>query len=139
MKSDEVFEHKDIIFKEGIPGFEHLTKFRILEGEDDIFYYLQSVEEKAIILPIIDPYLIKPDYTPNIHESYFEKLGGGHTEDYAVYVVATIRDNMEETTINLQAPLLIHVEKRIGVQAIVEDKVYQSRHKILTLIQERGA
>lgn len=134
----EVDETKKIIFNEGIPGFEHLKAYMILEDGDGVFYYLKSLEDGNIAFPIINPHLIKKDYAPHIHESYFEKLGGGESEAFSVFVITTIRENMADTTVNLQAPLLIHTERRVGVQTIIEDKCYQSRHKLMDLLQERG-
>ncbi|MDF2595977.1 MAG: Flagellar assembly factor FliW [Clostridia bacterium] len=129
---------KKILFKEGIPGFEELKEFIILEDEGKEFYYLQAVNEPIISFVIIDPSLLKSDYAPVIPKSYFEKLGAKEGEAVTAFVIATIRENMEESTVNLQAPLLIHIENRIGVQAILEDKSYHSRHKIADLIKERG-
>lgn len=139
MDQNKISDNQVITFKEGIPGFEELTQFILVETEDGVFLHLQSIQDKNIAFPILDPYLIKKDYAPNINESYFEKLGGGKTEEFTLFTIATIRANIEESTLNLQAPLLIHVDRRIGVQAIVEDKIYKTRHKISDLIRERGA
>lgn len=137
----EIDKDKIIEFKEGIPGFETLRKFILIEDEESKFCYLQSVEEGAIAFTIISPEWVKSDYTPCIGESYFEKLGGGKTEDFVLYNIVAVRQPIEETTVNLQAPLLIHTTRRLGVQAIVEGKDYQVRHKLIELIeliQERG-
>lgn len=127
-----------ITFREGIPGFEEHTQFMILEEGDGVFYYLQAVNAPQIILPIINPYLIKPDYRPSIPEKYFQKLGGGTTDDYIMYTVVTLRETVEESTINLQAPILIHVGHLVGIQVIVEDTQYTARHKIVELVNEGG-
>ena len=129
---------KKILFKEGIPGFEDLKEFIILEDEGREFYYLQSVEQPVICFAIVDPFLLKPDYAPDINKSYFERLGVEEGDTVATFVIATMRENMEESTVNLQAPLIICIEKRIGIQAILEDKTYHARHKVLELIKERG-
>lgn len=134
----EIELDKAIEFKEGIPGFEHLRKFILIEDAESKLCYLQSVEEGAITFTIINPEWIKSDYAPCIGESYFEKLGGGKTEEFALYNIVAVREPIEETTVNLQAPLLIHTNRRLGVQAIVEGKQYQVRHKLIELIQERG-
>lgn len=134
----EIKLEKTIEFKEGIPGFEDLRKFILIEDAESKFCYLQSIEESEIAFTIISPEWIKADYTPYIGESYFEKLGGGKTENFVLYNIVTVRQPIEETTVNLQAPLLIHTTRRLGVQAIVEGKHYQVRHKLIELIQERG-
>lgn len=128
----------EIIFKEGIPGFETLTRFIIVEEGDGVFYYLQSVQDQTVAFPILSPYVIKQDYAPHIQESYFEKLGGGVTEDFTLFVIATIREEIGQSTVNLKAPLLIHTVRKVGVQAIADDEQYQSRHLLSELLAERS-
>lgn len=134
----KIEENKIIYFKEGLPGFERLKQFILLEDEESNFCYLQSVEDKDLAFTIISPEYVKADYAPYIGESYFEKLGGGVTEEFVLYNIITLRNPIEESTINLQAPLLIHIERRQGVQVIVEDKHYKVRENLMKLIQERG-
>lgn len=134
----EIDEHKAILFKEGIPGFETLTQFALIEEEENPFSYLQALEDGEVAFAIINPYLLKKDYTPRIPERYFERLGGGKNEEFTLFVIATVLQPIDYTTVNLQAPILIHVEKRVGVQAIVEDSVYKTRHRLVDLITERS-
>lgn len=133
----EVQEEKIIIFKEGMPGFELLKKFILIEQLESVFNYLQSIEDTDICFVIIDPYYFKKDYAPIIKESYFEKLGGGDNEGFSLYSIITLKDNIENSTINLAAPLLIHVDKKQGIQIIVEDGAYSTKHKIIDLLKER--
>lgn len=134
----EIDETQKIVFKDGVPGFEELRDFIILEEAENTFAYLQSLENGQVAFAIINPYILKSDYTPQINESYFEKLGGGSNDEFALYVIATVGNTLEKTTVNLQAPLLMHAERRLGVQAIVEDKLYKTRHNIVELIKERN-
>lgn len=133
-----VDESKKIVFKDGIPGFEELKDFIFIEEVDNAFSYLQSLQDGQVAFAIISPYILKPDYHPHIGEVYFEKLGGGESKEFSLYVIATVGGDMEQTTVNLQAPLLIHADRRLGVQAIVEDKEYRTRHKVVELVKERG-
>lgn len=134
----EIDESKKIVFKEGIPGLESLKEFILIEDHESNFCYLQSLEQGEIAFTIIDPVFIKKDYAPCINESYFDKLGGGASEEFAIYNIITVRNPIEETTINLQAPLLIHTAKRLGIQTIVEDKNDKIRHNLMELMKERG-
>ena len=134
----EIDENKVITFTEGLPGFEHLRGFVFIESEDNVFGYLQSIEDDEIAFTIIDPYTLKVDYKPQIHENYFEKLGGGSNEDFSLYVIATVGKSLDQTTVNLQGPLLLHIDNKLGVQAIVENNEYKSRHQVVELIKERG-
>lgn len=134
----EVDEATLITFPEGIPGFEDLKQYTMLEEGDGVFYYLQSIEDGNIAFPIINPYLIKSDYAPSISEHYFQKLGGGESSEFALFLITTLREDVMASTVNLQAPLLIHTDRKKGVQAIVEGEIYHSKHKVVDLLQERG-
>ena len=133
----EIQEDKIITFKEGIPGFEDLKRFILMEEKDSIFHALQSIEDEEICFIITDPYYFKKDYAPTIRESYFNKLGRGDNDAFSLYAIVTLKDQVENSTLNLAGPLLIHIENRQGVQVIIEDAGYTTKHKIVDLINER--
>ncbi len=137
--SIEISDDKVITFGDGLPGFEKLRKFSIIEAEgEESFRYLQSLEDGSICFTIVDPYLFKKDYAPIIGEVYFEKLGGGPDSDFAIYSIACLKEPIEESTLNLAGPILIHVHNRLGIQVITEEKMYKTKHKIVDLLKERG-
>lgn len=133
-----VDESKRIVFKDGIPGFEDLKDFILIEEVDNAFSYLQSLQDGQVAFAIISPYVLKENYDPHIGEVYFEKLGGGESVEFSLYVIATVGASTGQTTVNLQAPLLIHTDRRVGVQAIVADDEYTTRHKVIDLVRERS-
>lgn len=134
----EIQEEKTITFKEGIPGFEDLKQFILIEKKDDVFHYLQPIEDGDICFVITDPYYFKKNYAPTIREHYFERLGEGDNDAFTLYAIVTLRDAVEKSTLNLAGPLLIHVENRQGIQVITEDRIYTTKHKLVDLIKERG-
>lgn len=129
---------KQIIFPEGLPGFETLRQFILLEDEEEgsLFSYLQSVEQGEVSFILMNPYQIMPEYNPIIKEAYFEKLGGGTSEEFALLSMVTIPQQVAHTTLNLQAPLLFHIEKRRGIQVILEKSPYKTKHLMLELMKK---
>lgn len=134
----EVNENQIIYFEEGIPGFRDLKEYVLIEDTESAFCYLQSIQEGNISFIMINPYLLKKDYTINIKEQYIEALGGGEDKEFSIYVIATILDTVEKATVNLVAPVLIQNEKRRGMQIILENTKYTTRHKIIDLMNEGG-
>ena len=135
VKESNITETKVIEFPEGLPGFENLTKFIILEEPDaKEFMHLQSVEEKDVSFLITDPYRFKTDYAPIINEAYFEKLGGGADDEFVLYTIACIRENVKDSTLNLAGPILIHTKNKKGIQVVTEDKAYSTKTKIADLV-----
>ena len=130
----EIAEEKIIVFEEGLPGFETLHRFIFIDSEEGVFNYLQSIEDGDLCFVITDPYQVFKEYAPVINESYFEKLGGGKNEDFAIYSVVCIRDSIDESTINLAGPLLIQTEYKKGIQVITEDRKYSTKHKLVNLL-----
>ncbi|MBP3889444.1 MAG: flagellar assembly protein FliW [Cellulosilyticum sp.] len=138
MNIEEIKQEKIITFEEGIPGFEYLTKFIILENpQTSAFLHLQSLEDENICFIITDPYRFKQDYAPVISEVYFDKLGGGKDDEFAIYTVVCLQEVLEEGTINLAGPLLIHTKNMKGIQVITEDRMYRTKHRIVDLLKER--
>lgn len=131
-------EEKIIDFEEGIPGFKDLKKYIIIEDPESTFCYLQSVEEKNICFIIINPFLLCKDYTIDIKEQEIEALGGGNEEKIGVYVIATVVGPLEEATVNLVAPIIIQNETKKGMQVILENTKYGTKHKIVELLQKGG-
>ncbi len=107
------FEEKHIVdFPEGIIGFENLKKFIVVDDEDSQpFRWLVSIEDSNFSLPLIEPNLIIPDY-------YIPKMPGKKS----VFVVATLREPFEDSTLNLRSPIIIDNDTQVGVQIILEDE-----------------
>ncbi|PHV69832.1 flagellar assembly protein FliW [Sporanaerobium hydrogeniformans] len=135
----EIGEEKFITFKEGIPGFEELKQFIIIEEEEESpFCYLQSIEDEAICFILTNPYLFKPDYEPAIAKHYFQQLGGGDLKNFSVFAMVSVKGEIETATLNLMAPLVIQQETRFGMQVILDGQDYTTKHAVLDLLAERG-
>lgn len=136
-----VNEEKVIEFKQGILGFEHLHRYILMEDEDENcpFVYLQSIEDLNICFILASPQSIMKEYTISISENYFQQLGGGPDEDFAVVLIVTIPEKIQEATVNLLAPLLIQKNTKKGVQIVLERTEYTVRHSLMELMVEKEA
>lgn len=136
----EFDSNKAIIFEEGIPGFKELQKYIIIEDEeeDSPFVYLQSIEDGAVSFIIINPFILKPDYTVDIKDQYISTLGGGKKEQFSLFVIATVVEKFELATVNLLAPIIIQNDTRKGMQVILEKTEYTTKHRIIELLEKRG-
>lgn len=136
----EFDELKKITFEKGIPGFRELHEYIIVADEDEesIFAYLQSIEDGGVSFILANPYGLKPDYVANIKDDYIQQLGGGKEEDFTIFVIATVMEEFATATVNLLAPIVIQNETRKGMQVILENTSYTTRHKIVELLEQRG-
>ncbi|ADL42221.1 protein of unknown function DUF180 [Caldicellulosiruptor obsidiansis OB47] len=124
----EVNEENIITFEEGIPAFENLKKFVIVKEEDSPFLWLQSIEDKDIAFVIINPFNIKPDYEFDISEEVLKKLEIKSEKDVAVFCIVVIPEDIKQTRVNLKAPIIINVNKRKGMQYLLDDERYPLKY-----------
>jgi flagellar assembly factor FliW len=125
----EIPKDKIVIFNEGIPGFEDLRKFAIVSNGSDPIMWLVSLEDEKIALPVVDPWLIRIDYTVDIPRDVIEDLEIEDDKDVQIWAILVIpRDKPEDMTINLLAPIVINLKNRRGKQIIMESSEYDIRH-----------
>ncbi len=136
----DIEEDKIIEFPNGIIGFENFKKFSIIydidnDGETRISW-LQSMEEPALALPVIDPLAITPEYAPMIEDELLSPLGDPADEDLLFLLVMTVPADMTKVTVNMKAPIIINAEKKKGVQLIVENADYAVKFNVYESVQK---
>lgn len=116
-------EEKDIIqFENGIPGFEGTNKYVILPIEQDSpFALLQAINEQEIGFVLAFPFAFKSDYAFDISDEDKKELNVDQSEDLAIYSIVTVKDNFQDSTINLLAPILINIKEKYGKQLVLQD------------------
>ncbi len=127
----ELEDNEIITFPNGIPGFEHLKKFAVISLEETKpIFWLVSLEDETIALPIIDPWLIKEDYEIELSEDELKILNVEDPSDIVIWCVVTIPfGKPQEATVNLRAPIIINLKSGIGMQVILEN--YDLKHPIM--------
>lgn len=118
-------------FPKGIPGFEDEKEFALLTIEENImFKVLQSVKVSNIAFIVGNPYVFVEDYTFDIDEPTIELLEIEKEADIFVLGVMSLKDPLETSTINLQAPIVFQTSKKIAKQMIINDQQFGLRHVI---------
>lgn len=127
----EIEESSIIEFPEGVPAFEELKKFTILDTEEELpFRWLQSIDREEIAFIMINPFLFKSDYEIKLSDMVIEKLKISSEEDVMIYTIVVIPENMEDVTANLVAPVIINIREKLGKQVVLENVDYHTKHKI---------
>ena len=127
-----VYQDSEVMeFPWGLPGFNALRKFLVLQvAPTDRFFWLQSIEDVSVALPIGDPWSIFPDYEPNIQPYILQGLKIEQNGDLAIYCVVVVTRNAEEMTMNLLAPIVMNTKLLMGRQVTLEDSSYSVRTPI---------
>ena len=134
----EVDEDKLINFPQGIIGFPELKDFLLVhdsESEGGI-RWMQSIQEPAFAMPVIDPLIVMPDYNPCIEDDLLGPLGSVTDENTLVLVTITVPHDIEKMTVNLKAPIIINGENRKANQIIVEDEQYLVKFPIYQILKD---
>ncbi len=136
----EIREDEIISFKRGIPGFESLKEFIILEHEPNTpFKWLQAVEEPDTAFVIIEPCAFIPTYNPKPDDEDMLELGIKNIREALIYAIVVIPEDIIQMTANLKAPIIINRQNRQGRQIILEDSQYNLKHNILDEMQKLKA
>lgn len=136
-----VEDEKIIRFEEGILGFPDLTDFTLIydvdKGSDASIKWLQSINEPGFALPVMNPELVMPGYTPVFDKSLIESLGDNlDSDNILIFVTVTIpKNDITKTTVNLKAPIIVSVENRKAVQVITEGEAYSVKYAIYDVLQ----
>lgn len=124
----EIEDNSIITFNEGIFGFSNYHEFTIVY-ENEIFCWLQSLEDKDVALPMIPTTLIFPDYSPEIQDELILKLGDLEQEDLILFTVVVVPKDIENMTANLKAPIIVNTKTQKGIQVIL-DGDYEVKHNL---------
>ena len=136
----EAAENKIIFFSSGIVGFPQLERFLLIhdaENEKSSISWLQSLDEPAFAMPVIDPLLLIADYNPVVEHEMLEPLGDMKPEDMLVLITITVPSDLTKMTANFKAPIIINAGSNRACQLILEDERYEIKHPIYHLLKDK--
>ena len=112
--------------KKALPGLENSKRFipHLLEGNP--LYFLQSADEQEVGLILLDPFLLFPDYSVELSTAERDELEIDKREEVLVFTTVTVLERKRMTT-NLAAPIIININKRLGKQIIIPERVEEMR------------
>jgi len=127
------YRDKDIIlFEEGLIGFPGDKRFILIESESvSPFRVLKCVDSPKIGFLVLDPRAVIKTYERSIPQESWRSLEVVDKSDRLTLVISIIGKNPQESTANLQAPLLINHRKMLGKQLILTTARYSVTQKLL--------
>ena len=120
----DIPDEKIIVLESGMIGLPEMKHFALIfdeEREGGKIKWLQSMDDPETAFPVIDPTIIKDDYTPTINEDILKPLGELTEENTFILTTVTVPKDLEKMSINLKAPIVINTDTNKGAQIIVED------------------
>ncbi|RAK04925.1 flagellar assembly factor FliW [Halanaerobium saccharolyticum] len=131
-------DKSDIIsFNSGLPGFENLEEFILLPlAEESPFIIMQSVEDPDIAFVTVEPGNLIQNYEFEISDKTEKKLKIESVSNLLILNIITLKNDFNNSTANLSAPIVINLEEKLGQQVILDDQRYQVRYKIFAAAEE---
>ncbi|AZH31462.1 MULTISPECIES: flagellar assembly protein FliW [Paenibacillus] len=124
----EVNDKEIYRFEKGVPGFEETTEFVLLDQDEAPFYYLQSLQQKELSFVLVDPFIFYPEYEFELPDSEAEELG--IESNLVVRSILTLHEQVENSTINLLAPLVFNPDNRQAKQVVLYQSSYLTKHSL---------
>ena len=114
-------EPDDILFfRNGLIGFEDCRHWVLLaDSENSSIAWLQSMQHSDVALPVVSPRRFVTGYQVRLEPTDVDMLQLSEVEQ--AFVLSVVSRNEESLTLNLRAPLVINLDRRIGSQVITID------------------
>ena len=128
----EVDEQRVIEFPRGLLGFPKYRKYVLIQpNEEGHFLWLQSVDTPELAFVVTDPSLFVQGYHVPLKAEQMDELQLDSLEQAQVLVIVNRRGSV--LTGNLQGPLVIHTQRRVGEQLVLSDRRFHTRTPLLDL------
>ena len=128
------YRDEDVItFDEGLVGFSACKRFVVMENEALFpFRILQCVDQRNVGFLVVDPTMIVKNYNRSIPDDAWKTIGVTQVSDRLTLAISIIGDVPEESSANLQAPLLINYKEMKGRQLILTGSRYSVTQPLLS-------
>lgn len=128
----EYSENQVIAFKKGIPGFQELRKFILVDiKENPMFKLLHSLEDEKLGFIVVSPFSVKEDYEVKLPDELISALKIEKQEEVIVYNTVTLHTDYKKITTNLRAPFIININNGLGEQLILNNEEYKIKHPLV--------
>jgi len=116
------FEIDDILhFPQGLVGFEDSRHWILLaDADNEALGWLQSMHRPDIALPVISPRRFVPGFQVHVSKKQLAPLE--LTQFDHAFVLSVVSKSGDELTVNLRAPLIVNLDRRLGRQVITIDE-----------------
>ena len=113
----EIMPEDILLFSRGVIGFEQHRHWVLLADENsDSVAWLQSLNDAEVALPMVSPRRFVPSYRVHITGSQLTPLELAVLD--RAFVLVVLSRSERSLTIDLRAPIVLNLERRIGRQLV---------------------
>jgi flagellar assembly factor FliW len=126
---------EDRIFKfiQPLLGFEKLHDYVLIDhAPDSPFQWLQSVDEPHVAFIVTNPVNFGIEYEFTVPEEDTNKLQLSDAQDALVLTIVYIPQGAPQLmTANLAGPIIVNIKNRLGIQLVLSESRFSTKHRLL--------
>ena len=127
-----VDDERVITFSKGLLGFPDYTRYALIQtGEENYFFWLQSVDEPNLAFVVTDPTIFFKEYQVPVREETWNDLQLADEGDLQCFVICNKVD--EWLTGNMLGPIVVNATNRLAHQVVLTDKKWTTRQPLMRL------
>ena len=128
----EYTENNIITFNKGIPGFEGLRKYILVDLNGyEPFKMLQSLDDEHIGMIVVSPYEFFEEYKVKLSDETIDNLNIKSPEEVYIITTVTLNSDPKKITTNLQGPIVINNSNNLGEQIILDNCKYKVKELLM--------
>ena len=109
-----------LLFPQGVIAFEESRHWVLIaDAQNPALAWLQSVSQPDLALPVVSPRRFAPQYRIHVAKGQLVPLEFSQFDQ--AYVLSVVSQSDGDLTLNLKAPLIINLDRRLGRQVITTD------------------
>lgn len=123
---------KVITFPGGIPGFEGLKSYVLLDHDaEGLFKWMQSVDDPDIAFLLTMPDVFIPNFALPKKGVHIANIGLKDTEEPVLMVMVCVPNGETDfITLNLKGPIVFNYNNMNGMQCIVDNDDFPCDYKV---------
>lgn len=114
-------EEVDVItFVDGLIGMEDCRRWVLLaDAQNSALGWLQSLDRPEVALGVVSPRRFVPNYQVRVARREIQPLGLQNANEAQILTI--VSNSGGRLSLNLKAPLVIHLSERLGRQIVARD------------------
>ena len=129
LESTGAVDVPELTFASGLPGFPGPRRFALVRwgGFEGPYSVLADLDTPSVRFLVMPPQVFFPDYAVYLDDAIAHRIHLDDPDDCLVLVVVTLGDRAEDATANLLGPIVINLQTRAGVQAVLAESGHSTR------------
>ncbi|AXU48561.1 flagellar assembly protein FliW [Clostridioides difficile] len=120
------------VLKKGILGFDDLKEYELVDIENNSkLKEFNSTEEEGIGFIVVSPFEIMKEYEIVLSQEIISNLEIESVSDIMLLNIITLGETIQESTVNMKAPIVINIKNNYGMQTILQDEAYSIKYPLV--------